>query len=181
MSRSVLRALAVGLALLVLGVVGRVLPHPPNVTPMAAIALYGGFAFRRRAVPLLLVVASMVLGDLLVGFYDYRVMGAVYLGLALPVLFGARLRTARGVLPIAAWSVAGSIAFFLVSNFAHWAFMSHYDGSLGGLLACYTAALPFLELTVLGDLVFAACLFGLHHAVVALHRVAAARAEIAGA
>jgi hypothetical protein len=61
--------------------------------------------------------------------------------------------------------LASSLAFFLVTNFAVWAFGSMYAANAGGLVTCYVAALPFLKYTIVGDLVWAAALFGSLHLV----------------
>ena len=49
--------------LIALGVVGRLLPHPPNFTPMAAIALFAGFIFLKRYMAVIAVVVTMLLTD----------------------------------------------------------------------------------------------------------------------
>ena len=56
--------------------------------------------------------------------------------------------------------MGSSLAFFLGTNFAHWAVTGQYPISLSGLSACYLAALPFLKYTLAGDLVFSGVLFG---------------------
>jgi hypothetical protein len=147
------------MTLVVLGVAGRLLPHAPNFTPVAACALFAGFLFGRRAafaVPLVIMLA----GDALIGFYDYRIMAAVYAATAFPVLLGPLVRSRLPVLWLGAFSLLSSVIFFLSSNLAVWAFGSIYERTWSGLLQCYTAALPFFRYTVAGDLVWSAGLFG---------------------
>ena len=56
--------------------------------------------------------------------------------------------------------IAYSLLFFAVTNLAVWAFSAMYPHTAAGLAACYAAALPFLPQTVIGDLFWAAVLFG---------------------
>jgi hypothetical protein len=57
-------------------------------------------------------------------------------------------------------SLTSSVLFFILSNMAVWINSSVYEKSLQGLLACYAAALPFFQWTVLGDLCYCGILFG---------------------
>ena len=76
----------------------------------------------------------------------------------------ARLRKHSGfwtrVVPIASFTVAGSILFFLVTNFGVWWLFNTYSKTPHGLLECYIAAVPFFRGTLGGDLIGSAILFG---------------------
>jgi len=149
--------------LLILDVVARVLPHAPNLTPMAASALFAGVIFRSRLLALTTPIAAMALGDLVLGAYDWRVAGVVYVSLALPAFAGMwdrSLRTPRLPLLLVPLALASSVTFFVTTNFAVWAFSGMYANDLAGLLHCYVAALPFLRNGVMGDLFWTAVLFG---------------------
>jgi hypothetical protein len=149
--------------LLTLDVVARLLPHAPNVTPLAASALFAGVILRSRLVALTTPVVAMVLGDLILGTYDWRVAGVVYVSLALPAIagmWGRSLRTPRLPLLLVPLALASSVTFFVTTNFAVWSFSGMYANDLAGLLHCYVAALPFLRNGVMGDLFWTAVLFG---------------------
>jgi hypothetical protein len=149
--------------LLTLDVVARLLPHAPNVTPLAASALFAGVILRSRLVALTTPVAAMVLGDLILGTYDWRVAGVVYVSLALPAIagmWGRSLRTPRLPLLLVPLALASSVTFFVTTNFAVWSFSGMYANDLAGLLHCYVAALAFLRNGVMGDLFWTAVLFG---------------------
>jgi hypothetical protein len=149
--------------LLTLDVVARLLPHAPNVTPLAASALLAGVILRSRLVALTTPVAAMVLGDLILGTYDWRVAGVVYVSLALPAIAGMwsrSLRTPRLPLLLVPLTLASSVTFFVTTNFAVWSFSGMYANDLAGLLHCYVAALAFLRNGVMGDLFWTAVLFG---------------------
>jgi hypothetical protein len=87
--------LSLAMSLVGLDIVARVAPHAPNVTPIAASAVFAGMAFRSRALALAVPIAALLLSDLVVGSYDWRIMGVVYAALALPAL-AARWGRARG-------------------------------------------------------------------------------------
>jgi hypothetical protein len=143
-----------------LGIVARLIPHAPNFTPVAASALFAASVLRVRALSLLVPLLAMLLGDAVLGFYDWRVMAIVYGALALPACaacLSSRLRGSRALVPV---MLSSSLAFFLITNFAVWAFSSLYAPDASGLIACYVAALPFLKYTIAGDLVWAGALFG---------------------
>ena len=148
----------------------------PNVSPVAALALYGGFFFARRGLALVVVLSVMAITDTMLGGYETTVMVAVYGMLAFPVLLGGLLRGVRrrraaALVPaIVTASLIGSTAFFLVTNFACWWGTPWYEPTWGGLIACYEAALPFFRYTLLGDLGFAACFFGAHAVVAGIAR-----------
>ena len=141
-----------------LDLAARLLPHAPNLTPVAASAVFAGAVLRGRALALAVPLAAMLLSDLVLGGYDWRIMGVVYASLALPALLGGWGRSRPLVLaPIV---LSSSLIFFVTTNFAVWAFSGMYPDDLAGLVRCYIAALPFLQNTVLGDLAWSAALFG---------------------
>ena len=53
-----------------------------------------------------------------------------------------------------------SLLFYVVTNFAVWAFSGMYSHDMSGLVQCYAMALPFLKYTVACDLLWAGGLFG---------------------
>lgn len=136
----------------------RFLPHPPNATPVVAMALFGGAYLTDRRAALAVVFGSMLLSDLVLGFHI--TMLAVYPCLLLIVFLGGLLRERRGAARIAAASIGASCLFFVVSNFGVWALQAMYPKTVAGLMMCYTAALPFFRTLLVGDLVFCTLLFG---------------------
>lgn len=147
--------------LVLLGVGGRVLPHPPNFTPIAAAALFSGFLFRSRPVAAAVPFLTMLLSDVFfLGMYDLRIQAMVYAALVCPVLMRTILRRGRMFFRVGACSLAMSTLFFLVSNFAVWAFSGIYAPTAKGLWSCYIAALPFYQNTLAGDLFWSTVIFG---------------------
>jgi hypothetical protein len=152
--------LSLAMSLVGLDIVARLAPHAPNVTPIAASALFAGMVLRSRALALAVPLAAMLVSDLVVGAYDWRIMGVVYAALALPALLGMWGRAWRPVVVLAPLVLASSLLFFATTNFAVWAFSGMYAHDLHGLILCYVAALPFLYNTVAGDMLWTTLLFG---------------------
>ena len=137
----------------------RLMPHPPNMTSIAAIALFGGAYFSDRWLAFLVPLTALFISDMALGGF-YRGMEVVYLSFALIVCIGLWLQKYRTVLPIAGAALAGSVLFFVLTNLGVWAFSGMYPATVEGLAACFTAAIPFFANTVMGDLFYTALLFG---------------------
>ena len=151
--------LMIGL-LIGLDVAARLLPHAPDFTPVAATALLAATLLRVRLLAVLVPIAGMMLGDAMLGFYDWRVMAAVYGTLALPACAACLSDRLRRPLLIAPMLLSSSLIFFLVTNFAVWAFSPLYAANAAGLVKCYIAGLPFLRNMADGDLFWGLVLFG---------------------
>lgn len=144
-------------AMVLAAVASRLLPHPVNVAPVTALALFGAVNFSRGQA-FLVPLAAMFLSDLVLGFHS--TIGWVYGSFALIVCVGFWMKNHHGVLPLLASSLAGSVLFFVVTNFGVWMSDGMYPRTLEGLAACYVAAIPFFRNTVLGDLGYVGVLFG---------------------
>jgi len=152
--------LSLAMSLVGLDVVARLAPHAPNVTPIAASAVFAGMVLRSRTLALAVPLSALLLSDLIVGTYDWRIMGVVYAALALPALAARWGRAARPVVVLAPLVLSSSLLFFGTTNFAVWAFSGMYAHDLHGLVHCYVAALPFFYNTVAGDVLWTTLLFG---------------------
>lgn len=156
-------------AMILAAAMTRLLPHPPNFSPVEAIALFGGAYFASRAwalaVPLLaMLLSDVMLGAMLGGTYGSYVASAsfwlVYACIALSTLLGFGLRGKVSAARVLGYSLAGSVLFFVVTNFGVWASGTMYPKTGAGLAAAYVAGIPFFQWTVLGTLSYAALLFG---------------------
>ncbi|HUG46524.1 MAG TPA: DUF6580 family putative transport protein [Sphingomicrobium sp.] len=152
------RLLALLAAILVAAAM-RLLPHPPNFSPIAAMALFGGAYLPGRALSFAAPFGALVLSDALLGGF-YPGISFVYFSFALIVLIGWAISSRKTPLTIGAGAVAGSVLFFAITNFGVWLFSGFYPPTLEGLAACYAAAIPFFQNTLAGDLFFTALLFG---------------------
>ena len=136
----------------------RLLPHPPNFSPIAAMALFSGAFLPRRGLAFVAPIGAMLVSDAVLGFHGG--MPVVYASVALVVAIGWLLSTRRTAGRIALAAVASSVLFYLVTNFGVWAFGTMYPKTAEGLVACYLAAIPFFQNSLAGDLFFTALLFG---------------------
>ena len=136
----------------------RLIPHPPNFTPIAAIALFGGAYFPFKSMAFFVPLFCLLLSDLIIGLHG--LMPVVYGCFALIVCIGFRLRTRKSALSIAVAVLVSSISFFVITNFGVWALGAWYPKTIEGLTACYVAAIPFFRNTLLGDVTYTAMLFG---------------------
>ena len=136
----------------------RLVPHPPNFSPIDAMALFSGAYVGRRALAFVAPIAALLLSDLVLGFYHG--MATVYATVALIVVVGWWVSSRRSPLRIGIGALTGSVLFFVITNFGMWLFSGFYPLTSAGLVACYTAAIPFFQNTVAGDLFYAVLLFG---------------------
>lgn len=136
----------------------RVLPHAPNFTPVAAMALFGGAVLTDRRWAVGVPLLAMFLSDWIIGFHSLAPL--IYLSFVVMVFMGRGLGARRAILPIALAGCAASVFFFLVSNFGVWTLGILYPRTFDGLMACYIAALPFFQNTLFGTFFYSALLFG---------------------
>jgi hypothetical protein len=136
----------------------RLVPHPPNFSPIDAMALFSGAYLGKRGIAFVAPLAALLLSDLVLGFYHG--MATVYATVALIVVIGWWISSRRTPLRIAAAAIASSVIFFVITNFGMWLFSGFYPLTAAGLAACYVAAIPFFQNTVAGDLFYAVLLFG---------------------
>lgn len=136
----------------------RVLPHPPNVSPVAAMALFGGAYFADKRLALIVPFAALIASDLIIGFHNTMIF--VYAGFALTVGIGMLIRKHITVNHVAISAVGASLLFFLITNFGAWMMNGLYPMTAGGLMQAYVAAIPFFQHSLLGNLFFTAVMFG---------------------
>lgn len=150
--------LCVVAGMILLAALSRLLPHPPNVAPIMAIALFGGTTLSDKRFAYLIPIAGMFLSDLFLGLH--RLIPIIYVCFLITVVIGQRLRECRSTARIASAAFASSVLFFLGSNFGVWAMTNLYPKTAAGLLACYVAAIPFFQNSLIGDAFYTVVLFG---------------------
>jgi len=156
--------LLIGLIFILIGVGLRLLPHPPNFAPIAAIALFGGVYFSRK-IALILPMAAMIISDIFIGYYEFSLMAFVYGSFLLCVVLGFWLKKHKKWYTVGGSAILSAILFFLITNFAVWAFTPWYTKTIFGLIQCYLMALPFFKNTLLGDLFYVTAFFGTYEMV----------------
>ncbi len=165
LNRNIAATAAIFVALVAIAVVGRWGQPDWCVTPMAAVGLMAGYALPRRWA-VATTLSAMLLSDALLASYgSWQVAVAVYATMTAAPLLGALLRRqlpshAAGAARLVGLSLTPALLFFVVTNFAVWAFETHYAKTAAGLVECYTAALPFLRRMLVGDLAYVGAVFG---------------------
>lgn len=136
----------------------RLIPHPPNFAPIAAMALFSGAYFNKKSFAFAVPLAAMFLTDAIIGFHSS--MWIVYLSFAVIVLIGMFMLRKVSIKNVVLASVTASISFFIITNLGVWAFGTMYPKNIAGLIECYIAAIPFVQNTLLGDLFYSGIMFG---------------------
>ncbi len=151
---------------ILLAAMSRLIPHIPNFTPIAAMALFGGVYFSDKRLAFIIPLIAMLLSDiamqLLFGWGFHNTMIYVYIGFVLTSMIGMMVRRKVSILSVTAGSIAASILFFIITNFGFWA-ASGFQMGIAGLNTAYIMGLPFFAPTLLGDLFFNGVLFGVFY------------------
>ena len=147
----------------------RLLPHPYNFSPVAAMALLGGAVMKDKKLAFLLPLGALLLSDLCFslftstsGFYGFSQL-INYAAFALIVGLGMLLIKKIKLRNVVVASLSASVLFFLLSNFGVWAVaggVAPYTADGAGLLNTYVLGIPFLGNTLIGDLCYSGVLFG---------------------
>lgn len=136
------------ISVIIAGAFFRFIPHWPNFTPIAAMALFGGAYIGRKHLAFLIPFAAMFLSDLVLGMH--KDMWAVYFAFGLTVFIGTLIRRNIKFTNVVVASLAGSVIFFLLTNFASWLSSPFYPQTFAGLMQSYIAGLAFFNNGSLG-------------------------------
>ena len=136
----------------------RLIPHPPNFTPIIAVAIMSSYFFKNIYLSFATLLVSMLLTDAFISFYNN--MFFVYLSLLLIVFIFHKIGEKMNFKNLFICGFIGSLIFFIISNFGVWFLGSHgvldvpYEKNLNGLIECYVLAIPFFGNTFLSTLIF---------------------------
>lgn len=157
--------------LCVLAAVTRLLPHPPNFTPLAAVALFGAATIPNRWWAIAVPIGSLLISDAVLqvtylagwqaswGFYQGQWI--VYACILVTVAIGMTIRRSRSIPSVALATLASSLVFYVLTNFVYfYGDSSLYPRTTAGLLTCYQMALPFFRNSLAGDAMYTTLLFG---------------------
>tara|TARA_Y100000590_G_scaffold410245_1_gene503127 strand:- start:289 stop:825 length:537 start_codon:yes stop_codon:yes gene_type:complete len=147
------------ISLIVILAFARLIPHPPNFTPIIAVAIMSGYFFKNINLSFLVLIVAMLFSDLFIGFYENVFF--VYASLLLITFVFYKISKKINFKNLFIYSFAGSLIFFIVSNFGVWVLGSPgvnniaYAKDFNGLVECYILAIPFFGNTFLSTLIFA--------------------------
>ena len=133
------------IGLIVLAILTRLIPHPPNFAPITGIALFSAINFNNRFFKFFVPLISLVIFDLIIGFSLINFF--VYLSFIVIVFVGNHFKKIK-----LKSILISSVVFFIISNFGVW--IIGYPKTISGIIMCYTAAIPFFINTILGDLFY---------------------------
>tara|TARA_Y100000590_G_scaffold433517_1_gene550665 strand:- start:4736 stop:5248 length:513 start_codon:yes stop_codon:yes gene_type:complete len=129
----------------------RLIPHPWNFTPILAAGIFSGFYFKNFILSFFIVVFSMFLGDLYIGFHD--TMFFTYISLAFSVALGLLIKNFRFNEILFSGLISSSV-FFIITNFGAWLTLDMYEKNFNGLLQSYILAIPFFHNTLISTLLY---------------------------
>jgi len=147
------------ISLILILVLARLIPHPPNFTPIIAVAILSGYFFKNIYLSFATLLIAMLLADAFIGFYENIFF--VYLSLLLIAFIFYKISEKINFKNLFIYGFIGSLIFFIVSNFGVWALGSPglndivYEKNLNGLVECYILAIPFFGNTFLSTIIFA--------------------------
>jgi len=144
-----------------IALIARFLPHLPNFAPLYSVMLFAGVYSKEKKYFFIPLVALFI-SDIFIGFYQWQIMLSVYLSFIAIAGLGKLLKKQKNIINTASASLASSIIFFLVTNFAVWYFGDWYSRDLAGLALCYNLAIPFFKSTLLSNLLYSGLLFGVY-------------------
>ena len=130
----------------------RLIPHPPNFTPVIAVSIMSGLLFRNFYLSLIVLLISMLLSDIIIGFHTNMIF--VYLSLFLVCYISYAKVIKFNYKNLFIYSFLGSMVFFLISNFGVWLSGNLYTPDLNGLINCYILAIPFFTNTLISTVFF---------------------------
>ena len=153
----------------------RIMPHPPNFSPMAAIGLFGAAHFAKKWQAFFIPLIGIWVSDLVINNYVYSSSSSnfvwfysgfywQYISYILIIFTGLFIFN-RGIslTKTAGGMISSSGIFFFVSNFGVWAGGTMYPKNFSGLITCYAAGVPFIHNTIISDVLFTTVLFGTYY------------------
>jgi len=134
---------------------GRIIPHPPNFTPILATAIYTPYMVNDKWIAVLIPLSAMFIADIIIGFHPYMLW--VYGAIGLSTLISSwSMRFNKKYIQLGVMAILSSILFFIITNFAVWAIWDYYPKTIDGLIICYIKAIPFFQNTLLGTIIYTA-------------------------
>ena len=129
----------------------RIIPHPWNFTPVLAVGIFSGFYFKQFFISFFIVIVSMFLGALYLGFHS--TMFFTYVSLAIAVGCGLYIKNFK--FNEILWSgLASSVGFFIITNFGAWLTIEMYEKNFSGLIQSYIMAIPFFHNTLISTILY---------------------------
>lgn len=139
------------ITLTIIGIISRLVPHLPNMTPVGATALFSSAKFGMKK-GMIILLLTMLITDVLLGLHS--IMWATYGSFMITIGIGRWVQKKYSLSRFMTGTLVSSVVFFLVTNFAVWLVPLHsgmYTKNLTGLMHCYLMAIPFFRNSLIGD------------------------------
>ncbi len=161
--------------IILLSIVSRLIPHAHNFAPFGAISLFGAAYFKDKSMAFIVPVFSawlsgMILNNTLYStlhpsfvLFDDNILWQSLSYVTIVSIGFVLLRSNVSIAKILVGGVVSSLVFFIITNFGFWTTGIFYPKNVTGLLACYAAAIPFYQSTLVGDLMFSLLFFGSYY------------------
>ena len=127
----------------------RLIPHPPNFTPVLSMAVMAPLFLKDRILSMALLIIPMFISDIFLGFHPYQFV--IYTTLISITLISPMK---KNFLILGSMAIASSVWFFLTTNFSVWLIWDYYPKTFEGLISCYTLAIPFFTNTIVSTVLF---------------------------
>ncbi len=149
------------ITLSILAGLSRLIWHVPNFSPLSSVLIFSAFLAPNKKMATLPLLALLI-SDMMIGFYHWSVMLAVYLATALNIIIGYTLKKNPRSLNVLSASIFSSLSFFLITNLAVWMSSNWYTKDFGGLMYCFTLAIPFFKSTLASNILYSSLLFSIY-------------------
>ena len=132
---------------------GRLIPHPPNFTPILAAAIYTPYIINDKWIAMLIPLFAMFIADIIIGFHPYMLWVYGAIGISTLLSYWS-MRFGKKYIQLGVMTLVSSILFFIITNFAVWLIWDYYPKTIDGLLLCYSMAIPFFQNTIYGTVIY---------------------------
>ena len=132
-------------------VLSRVVPHPPNFTPILAGIIFLPFIKKDFIFSMIVPIAVMLISDFIIGMHS--LMFWTYLPILI-LSFLAFYFYQDSFWRVINLAIFSPIIFFILSNFGVWVNSAKYSRDFSGLVECYIYAIPFYASSAISCILF---------------------------
>ncbi len=132
---------------------GRLIPHPPNFTPVLAMGIFLPYLSKDKLIGVASVFFAMLMTDYMIGFHSFMLW--VYLSLTISILISyISFKKFNSFVHLGLMSLVSSLTFFVITNLCVWIFSNMYTKTLDGLVLCFYLAIPFFHNTLFSTIIY---------------------------
>ena len=137
-------------------VLSRIIPHPPNFTPILAGIIFLPFIKKDIKFSVFVPLGAMLISDFIIGMHSLMLWtyGPIVILSLLSYYFFID-KASR----IASLAIASPAVFYLMSNFGVWINSSMYTKDFSGFIQCYVNAIPFYANSATACVLFCSAFF----------------------